>query len=40
MPPSGAAVAPGEVASRDASLRDRARLVIPGGLYGHQNAAT
>ena len=26
--------------SRDADLRDRARRVIPGGMYGHQNAAT
>ncbi len=29
-----------QVASRDAALRDRARRVIPGGMYGHQNAAT
>jgi glutamate-1-semialdehyde 2,1-aminomutase len=26
-------------ASRDTALRDRARRVIPGGMYGHQNAA-
>ncbi|MBN8939192.1 MAG: aminotransferase class III-fold pyridoxal phosphate-dependent enzyme [Rhizobiales bacterium] len=25
--------------SRDAELRDRARLVIPGGMYGHESAA-
>ena len=30
---------PGQVMSRDAELRDRARRVIPGGMYGHQNAA-
>src|SRR5262245_50890538 len=30
--------APG--AGRDAALRDRARRVIPGGMYGHQSAAT
>jgi glutamate-1-semialdehyde 2,1-aminomutase len=37
------AVAPDEaagVASRDAALRARARRVIPGGMYGHQSAAT
>ncbi len=28
------------IASRDAALRDRARRVIPGGMYGHQSAAT
>ena len=28
------------LAGRDAALRDRARRVIPGGMYGHQNAAT
>jgi glutamate-1-semialdehyde 2,1-aminomutase len=42
-PESGTALAPGEaerVASRDLALRDRARRVIPGGMYGHQNAAT
>jgi glutamate-1-semialdehyde 2,1-aminomutase len=39
----GGAGTPGEIeraASRDAALRDRARRVIPGGMYGHQNAAT
>src|SRR5712692_9366841 len=25
--------------SRDASLRERARRVVPGGMWGHQNAA-
>ena len=28
------------LAGRDAALRDRARRVIPGGMYGHQSAAT
>jgi glutamate-1-semialdehyde 2,1-aminomutase len=29
-----------QTGSRDAALRDRARRVIPGGMYGHQSAAT
>lgn len=43
VPEGGAIVARGDaerVASRDGMLRDRARRVIPGGMYGHQNAAT
>jgi glutamate-1-semialdehyde 2,1-aminomutase len=39
----GAAVAgaePGRAGGRDAALRERARRVIPGGMYGHQTAAT
>jgi glutamate-1-semialdehyde 2,1-aminomutase len=42
-PESGPSVTRAESArgaSRDAALRDRARRVIPGGMYGHQNAAT
>ena len=35
----GRAEGTARAASRDASLRDRARRVIPGGMYGHQNAA-
>jgi glutamate-1-semialdehyde 2,1-aminomutase len=38
MDPVDGAVGP--TASRDAALRDRARRVIPGGMYGHQSAAT
>jgi glutamate-1-semialdehyde 2,1-aminomutase len=33
-------VAEPAAASRDAALRARARRVIPGGMYGHQSAAT
>jgi glutamate-1-semialdehyde 2,1-aminomutase len=40
MPAAPPAVTTGEVPSRDAALRARARLVIPGGMYGHQSAAT
>src|SRR5262245_13259239 len=42
-PESGATMGRPEaepLASRDAALRDRARRVIPGGMYGHQSAAT
>jgi glutamate-1-semialdehyde 2,1-aminomutase len=41
-PDGGATVAWSETErapSRDQALRDRARRVIPGGMYGHQNAA-
>ena len=43
MPETDASSASGgaeRAASRDAALRDRARRVIPGGMYGHQSAAT
>ncbi len=36
----GRAEGTARAASRDASLRDRARRVIPGGMFGHQNAAS
>jgi 4-aminobutyrate aminotransferase-like enzyme len=42
-PESAADVAraePERASSRDAALRERARRVIPGGMYGHQSAAT
>jgi glutamate-1-semialdehyde 2,1-aminomutase len=43
VPASATRAAHGEVepaTSRDAVLRERARRVIPGGMYGHQNAAS
>ena len=42
-PESAADVAraePERASNRDAALRERARRVIPGGMYGHQSAAT
>src|SRR5262249_18259281 len=42
VPGSGATAGRSEterVASRDVALRERARRGIPGGMYGHQNAA-